>query len=338
MEPRVVLYGAAGHTGRFVAAEMSRRGWTSLLAGRDHEKLAPLAVRYGAEARQAEADDAAALDALLSGAEAVINTAGPFGDTSPQLIEAALRAGIPYFDVTGEPFVAKGVFETYAEAAEDAGIVIAPAFAFFGALGDLLVTAAKRDWDGADSIDLAFALDQWRPTKGSRLAGARRAGRRLVFTGGNLVERAPHEPVPRGRWKFGPPFGEQPTVGEFSTVDVVTVARHVQVQSIATWINEAPLADLSASDSSEPQAVDESGRSAQQFRIEAIVRRGSDTRSASASGRDIYAISAPIVCEAVAWVLDGRNQRSGVRAAAELFDAEAFLAALSPEPLTVQLL
>jgi hypothetical protein len=336
MTKRVVLYGAAGHTGGFVAAEMARRGWGSVLAGRSYDKLAPVAARHGAEAKEANVASPAQLDALLAGADALINTAGPFGDTSPRLIEAALRAGIPYFDVTGEPFVARDIFHSYSKAAEDKGIVIAPAFAFFGALGDLLVTAAKRDWDHADTIDLAFALDQWRPTNGSRLAGARRAGRRLVLAGGQLVERAASDAVPKGRWQFAAPFGDQPTVGEFSTVDVVTIARHVAVDSIATWINEAPLADLGSADLSGPQPADASGRSAQQFTIDAAVRRGSETRRASASGRDIYAISAPIVCEAVSWVLAGRHKIAGVRAAGELFDAEAFLAALSPDPLSLR--
>src|SRR3546814_7835073 len=86
-KPRVVLYGAAGHTGRFVAAEIARRGWTPLLTGRDMAKLKPVADRHGAEARQVEVMDAAGLDRLLVGADAVINCAGPFGDTAPPLIE-----------------------------------------------------------------------------------------------------------------------------------------------------------------------------------------------------------------------------------------------------------
>ena len=336
MKKRVVLYGATGHTGRFVAAEMVRRGWDSVLAGRDMDKLAPLAARHGAEAARADVSQPGELDALLSGVEAVINTAGPFGDTSPHLIEAALRARIPYFDVTAEPFVAKEIFETYAERAGRAGVIVAPAFGFFGALGDLLVTSAKGDWENADSIELAFALDRWRPTNGTRLAGARRAGRRLVLTGGQIQLRDPAQAVPKGTWHFNPPFGEQPTVGEFSTVDVVTIARHVPVDSIATWINEAPLADLSAPDPSGPEAADESGRSAQQFTIETAVRRGSELRRASLSGRDIYAVTAPIVCEAVSWALDGRTKTTGVVAAGELFDARRFLCALSPEPLSIQ--
>jgi len=329
MSRRVVLYGATGHTGRFIAAEMVKRGWSPVLAGRNIETVALLAAEHGAEAATAPVDDPRALDNLLAGADAVINAAGPFGDTSPYLIEAAIRAGIPYFDVTAEPFVAKEMFETYADRARDAGIVVAPAFGFFGALGDLLVTAAKADWKSADSIELAFALDRWRPTKGTRAAGARRAGRRLVLSGGKLATRDPAQAVPKGAWAFAVPFGDQPTVGEFSTVDVVTIARHVPVDSIQTWINEAPLADLASADASGPEATDDTGRSAQQFLIEAVVHKGAEARRASVSGQDIYAITAPLVCEGVEWVLSGRAHTTGMLSAGELFHAPAFLGSLS---------
>jgi hypothetical protein len=126
-------------------------------------------------------------------------------------------------------------------------------------------------------------------------------------------------------------------VGEFSTVDVVTLARHVSVASIGTWINEAPLKDLSKPDQSGPEPVDDSGRSAQRFAIEAVVHNGSDVRIARASGQDIYATTAPIVCQAVEWVLDGRTRATGCVPAGQLFDARQFLEALSPEPLSVSI-
>jgi Saccharopine dehydrogenase NADP binding domain len=334
---RILLYGAAGHTGAFISGEIARRGWEAVLAGRDMDKLAPIAARHGLEARQVEVTDRSGLDSLLAGADAVINAAGPFADTAPALIEAALRARIPYLDVTAEPFVAKQMFEAYAEPAHEAGTIVAPAFGFFGALGDLLVSAALGDWTNADTVDLAFALDRWQPTRGTRLAGARRAGRRLIRTRGKFEIHEPSQPVPRRQWTFGPPFGQQPMAGEFSTVDVVTITRHIPVPTIGTWINEAPLKELSDPATPGPQAADESSRSAQRFAIEAVIRRGSEERRARASGRDIYAITAPIVCQAAEWMLSGRARATGAASASELFDARAFLTALVPDSLAIQL-
>jgi hypothetical protein len=57
--------------------------------------------------------------------------------------------------------------------------------AFFGGLGDLLATAALGDWTAADEISIAYGLDSWKPTLGTKAAGAvsqeRRNGRRLVY-------------------------------------------------------------------------------------------------------------------------------------------------------------
>lgn len=42
----VVVYGAAGHTGRFVVAELRRRVWSPILAGRDAAKLKAVADQH----------------------------------------------------------------------------------------------------------------------------------------------------------------------------------------------------------------------------------------------------------------------------------------------------
>ena len=80
--------------------------------------------------------------------------------------------------------------------------MIAPAMAFYGGLGDLMATAAMGDWDSADEITIAVALDSWRPTRGTRLTGERNPGRRFIFSN-NRLERARSPP---GRtWAFPHP-------------------------------------------------------------------------------------------------------------------------------------
>ena len=87
----VTVYGAYGHTGRFVVSELRRRGWTPVLSGRDPGKLRAAAeVGQGEpELRPAAVDSSSALDHALDGAAAVINCAGPFYWTAAPLIEAA---------------------------------------------------------------------------------------------------------------------------------------------------------------------------------------------------------------------------------------------------------
>ncbi|MEV4186217.1 NAD(P)H-binding protein, partial [Streptosporangium canum] len=70
----VAVFGAYGHTGRFVVAELHERGYVPLLLGRDQDRLLALAqTQPGLEARQASVDDPASLDRALNGAAAVIN-------------------------------------------------------------------------------------------------------------------------------------------------------------------------------------------------------------------------------------------------------------------------
>jgi len=99
----------------------------------------------------------------------------------------------------------------------------------------------------------------------------------------------------------------------------------------------AAVKDLSDPDLSPPAAIDESGRSSQTFLVEVVARRGSEERRAVARGRDIYAITAPIVVEATQRVLSRLVDATGVVAAGEAFDARDFLKALCPAHLSLEL-
>jgi hypothetical protein len=71
--------------------------------------------------------------------------------------------------------------------------------------------------------------------------------------------------------------------------------------------------------------------------MEAIARRGNTERRAMVRGRDIYAITAPIVVEATHRVLNGLAKANGVLAAGEAFDAPDFLRSLSPAGLSFEM-
>lgn len=324
----VAVYGAYGHTGRFVVAELRERGHTPLLLGRDLDKL--LAHAGGMEVRQASVDDPAALDRALAGAAAVINCAGPFATTARPLVEAAVRAGIPYVDVAAE---IEANVDTFAHRVED-GVVV-PAMAFYGGLGDLLVTAAMGEWTSADEVHVAYGLSSWHPTAGTLASGAvsgeRRGGRRVRFTGGRLEYH--DDALPTLEWPFPAPLGPREVIGEFTMADVVTVPSHLDVPEVRTYMSANAAADLSAA-SSAPVAVDDLGRSAQTFVVDVLVRSNGEQRRLTATGQDIYAISAPLAVEAVARVLTGRVKATGVVSAGAAFDAPDFLKALSPH-LTV---
>lgn len=323
----VAVYGAYGHTGRFVVAELRRRGWTPLLCGRDASKLCEMAAGRGLEVRPARVDDPADLDHALRGAVAVINCAGPFLDTSAALIEAALRARIHYLDVTAEQPAARAAFERFAARAAAVGVTVMPAMAFYGGLGDLLATAAMGGWTAADRIDIAVALDSWHPTAGTRVTGARNTERRVIVSDHQLVPLA--DPAPPTTWPFPPPFGAQEVVA-LPLSEIVTIAGHLHAAEVCSYMNRAPLADLRNPATPPPSPTDPRGRSAQLFAMEAVVHRDDEVRRATAVGRDIYAFTAPLVVEAMERLVAG-GVRPGTVAAGEAFDAADFLASLRPE-------
>ncbi|HEU4733515.1 MAG TPA: saccharopine dehydrogenase NADP-binding domain-containing protein [Kofleriaceae bacterium] len=329
--PGIVVFGAAGHTGRFVVAELDRRGWTPVLAGRDVARLRALREAYPAsEVRVASVDDAAGLDAVLRGARAVINCAGPFLDTAAPIIEAALRARAHYLDVTAEQAAALAAFERFAADAMAAGVAVVPAMAFYGGLADLLATAAMRGLDAADDIRVAIALDSWKPTRGTRLTGQRNTVPRVVVSDGRLQPLAGAGAAPV--WRFPAPFGVQ-QMASVPLSEIITISRHLRSREIHTYLNVGALDDLRDPSTAAPVAADASGRSAQTFAMEVVVRAGGQERRAIARGRDIYAVTAPLVVEAAERILDGRSRRAGAAAAGELFDASDFLSALTPQHL-----
>ncbi len=337
----IAVFGASGHTGRFVIAELLRRGFTPVAIGRASAKMADAGFHdRNVEIRTASIDDPASLDRSLAGAAAVINCAGPFLDTAEAVVAAALRARIHYLDVTAEQPSAQAIFDRFGDAAKEGGVVFVPAMGFYGGFADLLATAAMGDWDSTDEIAeideirIGIALDSWRPTQGTRITGQRNTTRRLVIEGGNFVPLA--QPAPKTSWDFPEPFGRQ-DVSEVPFSEVPVIARHLRMARLRTYLNDAPLRDLRDSATPPPIAADETGRSAQTFLVDAVVRKGSITRRAIAQGRDIYAFTAPLVVEAVERILDGRARGSGALAPGGAFDATDFLRALAPQHLTFEL-
>jgi len=331
----VTVFGAYGHTGKFVVAELMKRGYTPILSGRSIDKLNETGISYpGLEIRPASIDDANSLDNALEGAIAIINCAGPFLDTATPLIEAALRKRVNYLDMAAEQQCVLTTYERFSKEALDKGILIIPAMAFYGGLADLLATAAMGDWATADAIDIGIALDSWMPTAGTRLTGQRNTNRRLTFSNKTLVFIS--DPPLSRKWQFSKPFGLQDVV-DFPLSEIITISKHLEVDEINTYINLAPMKDIHNNDTPPPQAADDSGRSAQIFLMEVVVRSGDKLRKALATGRDIYAITAPLIVEATIRIANGMIKKKGVVSAAEIFDSTDFLKSLCPEHLLIDI-
>jgi short subunit dehydrogenase-like uncharacterized protein len=107
------------------------------------------------EHRVVALEDEAALDSALSDADVLLNAAGPFSHTAPALLEACLRSGVHYLDITGEVDVLE-VASQKDRKARERGIMILPGVGFDVVPSDCLAAHVSRRIPGAAWLALAI--------------------------------------------------------------------------------------------------------------------------------------------------------------------------------------
>src|SRR5258706_9412815 len=101
-EGTIAVVGATGFTGKLTVAALRRRGAQVRIIGRNRQKLDAVAEAHpGVEVREVQWD-AAAIAEALRGCAAMVSCAGPFAQAGQPVVEAAVRARVPYTDSTGE--------------------------------------------------------------------------------------------------------------------------------------------------------------------------------------------------------------------------------------------
>ena len=327
----VAVVGATGHTARFVVEELLRRDLKPIAIARNLRALEQTHFSGEVLRRCAIVDDPAALDSALDGAAGVINCAGPFVDTADAVAAAAIRAGAHYVDISAEEVSVRLTMEKFDGLSRQTGVVVMPSVGIYGGFGDLIVTAALGDWDSADTVELMIGLDSWHPTLGTR-----NTFKRIFETAVEGNDTSKPQASLKKPWDFGAPLGRRLLV-EFSFSESFLIRRHIQTSQLCTYLSDSAISDVSDPATPPPQAVDAAGRSAQRFAVEAIVARQGDRRRIIANGADTYAFTAPLVCEVVERLLEGRFSAAGAHTPGEIFDARDVLTALSRNTLIVDM-
>lgn len=152
----LLIYGATGYTGKLVAEGAKARGLTPVLAGRNPAKVEPLAKRLGLPWLAFDLGDRKALDEALSGVKAVLHIAGPFSATSRPMVDACLRTGRHYLDITGEIDVFEACAARSAEA-KAKGIMLLPGVGFDVVPSDCLAAHVARRLPGAKKLTLGIS-------------------------------------------------------------------------------------------------------------------------------------------------------------------------------------
>ena len=335
MKNNIAVYGAYGHTGKFIVSQLLHHGFNPILCGRNKERLSSYSQQYpNLETKVADINQPNSLDSAFTGSDIIVNCAGPYLDTAEPIIQSALRLGKTYIDLSAEQKSVLDIFEKYSDQAEQAKIIIIPAAAFYGGLGDLLSTALTDGWNEIEDINIYIGLDSWHPTKGTRLTGERNHYQRFVFANGHLQPLQASEPI---IWNFPKPMKAIEMIAVPLT-EIITISRHLNVKNINTYISLNSIQDIRNTETPEPKPTDEKNRSSQLFCMEVVALNGNKKRNIVAQGKDIYAVTAPLVVEAIKRIIAGKIKKYGVTTLGEVFEATDFLNSLNADDITISLI
>ncbi len=154
----LVIYGSYGYTGNLIAEAAVDRGLEPLLAGRERRSLESQAARLRTEFEVMGLDEPKVLDMVLEDADVVLNCAGPFSRTWTPMVDACLRTGTHYLDITGEISVFEAIQERGEQAAAD-GVMLLPGTGFDVVPTDCLGAHLAEALPDADRLELAFRAD-----------------------------------------------------------------------------------------------------------------------------------------------------------------------------------
>jgi saccharopine dehydrogenase (NAD+, L-lysine-forming) len=150
-----LIYGAYGYTGELIARHAVAQGHEPVLAGRNQDKLDPLAAELGCPAHALSLTDGFRLRSVLEEVEAVVHCAGPFAHTALPMVEACLDAGTHYLDITGEIDVFEGLMARDPDA-RAADVMLLPGIGFDVVPTDCLANGLAETVTAATDLEIAF--------------------------------------------------------------------------------------------------------------------------------------------------------------------------------------
>ncbi|HYL85702.1 MAG TPA: DUF5938 domain-containing protein [Candidatus Angelobacter sp.] len=166
----VVLYGASGFSGRLIAEFLREFNVPFIAAGRNAKKIQEVLSRVpGIETADYEIGETRGtmddLTKVFAGARVVCNTVGPLIYFGPPVIEAALKAGCHYMDISGEQTWVRQVAENWGPMFAEKGLVAAPATAYMSTVSDIALRLCLEA-GGIDTLEI-LSMFKGMPTFGS---------------------------------------------------------------------------------------------------------------------------------------------------------------------------
>jgi short subunit dehydrogenase-like uncharacterized protein len=316
----VLLYGANGYTAQLMIPQLLQRGIGLLAAGRTRSKVEQVAQKFGLRSTVFELTDVAALDAAVSACGIVLNAAGPFARTAPNLIDACLRTGVDYLDLSGElePLEYARSVDRWATTL---GVMVLPAVGFDVVPSDCLAVHVAQKLPGAQHLRLYIAASNLL-SRGSALTLVEHAGRWICTRRDGILTPMPFRVL--HQWVD---FGEGPRLvvavnwGDLVTAHHSTLIPNIEVFFEATafrWgavaVNQAAGGALAGRGLQRylaeasifiPDGPDEHARSLACSTVVAEVLRDGDRYRSRLHTPEAYSFTAEAVATVVERVLAG---------------------------------
>jgi len=360
----ITVYGATGYTGRLVAAELASREVPFIVSGRNREKLEALADSFGEdmkpEVRAVANSDDRGLRELFSRSSAVITCAGPFSLHGDPVIAAAVDAGTPYLDTTGEQDFIRKAFEHYGPIAARGGSPVIPAMGFDYVPGDMLASltaAALPEGEQVDKVRLGYHAP-FQPSQGTMRSGIE------MIKGGDVEWReralrpAP-QTVARPEFDFGGALGVQKMM-HYPSAEHITVPEHLSPRTVETGLTVSSFAPNSLSQavmptvarglgiamrtplrslmskaiSALPEGAEAEARTAENFVLGCEVISARHTAKGRLTGTDVYGLTAGLIVEGAIRASRGEVRGTGALAPSTAFDPQDFLSGFERFGLT----
>jgi short subunit dehydrogenase-like uncharacterized protein len=193
----VLLLGAAGNSGRLIAAELAARRQSVRLAGRRRGPLEDLAQALAADGatadvRTVDIGDAASLAGAIAGVGVVLSTIGPFARQAGPVVDACLAARVPYVDIANEWPAVRGLLDLDGQARAHAVTLVTGAGFGPAATETLVLRLVEQLGAVPNLVRVAAAAGVTRQSDGVRqtIQESLSQGVAVTYRDGQVVEEA----------------------------------------------------------------------------------------------------------------------------------------------------
>jgi short subunit dehydrogenase-like uncharacterized protein len=240
MNGAVLVYGATGFSGDAIAVRLINAGHNVVLAGRNAAGVEARARELHAPARVFDLRDPQRVEAGLAGIAVVLHAAGPFQDTASPMMDACVRMGVHYLDLSGE-------WPVFAEAqrrgpeAEAAGVMLMPGVGSTIVVSDCLMATAKKAAPGTRAFRIAHAYPRV-VSRGTLRSALGLAPAGLISRRGGAVRWTPAGAPPRW-FNFGE--GERKCLA-VSAPEVITGQHTTGIGNIELYLEASVPVEIAA--------------------------------------------------------------------------------------------